>query len=119
MKDANDNQTKDMLADIVKAISGNNFSSKGQSMQTTQAIQYLEEIKDAPIDTDSILTDDQLSGDCLALPTPAERKRTLRAALVAHDKCPPGGDSYIPCTCQQCTTNRAELHSLIAKKRPS
>ena len=43
MKDQNDNQTQDFL--------------KGQAMQ---AIQYLDAVKDAPIDADSILTDDQL-----------------------------------------------------------
>ena len=42
------------------------------------------------------------------------RERALRHAIISHDKCPSGGNTYIACTCQRCTINRAELRTIIA-----
>lgn len=50
MKDTNDNQTQDMV----------NSTHWPLPSSTTQTIQFIDEVKDAPIDTNSILTDEQL-----------------------------------------------------------
>ena len=63
MKNANDNQTQDLL--------------KGQAMQ---AIQFIDEVKDAPIDADSILTDDQLGRAGLVKIEAFVRTKTSAAA---------------------------------------
>lgn len=65
MKDPNDNQTQDLVNADHWPFPAPDYLretfKEEKTMQTTQAIQYLDEVKDAPIDADSILTDDQLS----------------------------------------------------------
>lgn len=76
MKDEKDNQTQDLvnatdwpfpaynypqkrkpLRDLNTLLTDSGFAKKEDTMK---AIQYLDEVKDAPIDADNILTDDQL-----------------------------------------------------------
>lgn len=63
MKDENDNQTLDFL--------------KGQAMQ---AIQFLDEVKDSPIDATDILTDEQLGRGGLVKIEAFVRTKTSAAA---------------------------------------
>lgn len=40
----------------------------------------------------------------------------MRRAIIAHDKCPPGGASYIPCQCLNCQSLRSKLFALTGKE---
>lgn len=96
MKDQNDNQTQDLvnntewpfpttdysqnkkpLRDLDTLLADSGFTKKENTMQ---AIQFIDEVKDAPIDADSILTDDQLGRAGLVKIEAFVRTKTSAAA---------------------------------------
>lgn len=42
--------------------------------------------------------------------------KEMRAAIIAHDKCKPGGDTYVPCQCLNCQSLRSKLFALTDKE---
>lgn len=69
-----------MLTDIVSAITGNTLpnSSKGQTMPATQ---FLDEVKNSPIDANDILTDEQLGRGGLVKIEAFVRTKTSACAM--------------------------------------
>lgn len=99
MKDQNDNQTQDLvnaadwpfptpeysqnkkqLRTLNALLAQGEYTKKENTVQATQAIQYLDEVTDAPIDADSILTDDQLGRAGLVKIEAFVRTKTSAAA---------------------------------------